>query len=329
MIKKQNLLKILFNADCLKEIAKNCKIKTAHIEMLLYSMRFCFKTLNSSNKNSLYKAILSQDNYYLNNSYFVGNDISENNYFEKYSKLKEHFENKPECGAYVCLCKEGSYQCLPSGYPTEDNKGEKCQKCNQSIGLESNFYGFNPHPVKRENYKRIFKSIEDIQKELKGNNSSKIKTMNYMTLDEFEKYIIDPAINNEKPGIVQVSFDHFKKSNKIIRKIKSQITFRLLHFILYSHLFFGKLMNSYKKKDLGNFIEVLEEDWNKLKIYLNHERMEIEIFINLIFNVLTDELTKIEEIQNIKNLLEKENLLKKLLNHPKKNMMIIRKNMMI
>ena len=327
MIKKQNLLKILFNADCLKEIAKNCKIKTAHIEMLLYSMRFCFKTLNSSNKNSLYKAILFQDDYYLNNSYFVGNYISENNYFEIYSKLKEHFDNKPECGAYICLCKEGSYQCFPNGYPTEDNKGEKCEKCERPIGLESNFFG--SHPVKREKYKRIFKSREDINKELKGDNRKKIQTINYMTLYEFERDIIDPAINNERPGIIQVSFDYFKKSNKIIRKIKSQITFRLLHFILYSHLFFGKLMNSYKKKDLGNFIEVLEEDWNKLKIYLNHERMEIEIFINLIFNVLTDELTKIEEIQNIKNLLEKENLLKKLLNHPKKNMMIIRKNMMI
>lgn len=49
--------------------------------MLLYSMRFCLKTFSSSNKNSIYKAILSE-NYNLNNSFYVGNDISENNYFE-------------------------------------------------------------------------------------------------------------------------------------------------------------------------------------------------------------------------------------------------------
>ena len=81
-----------------------------------------------------------------------------------------------------------------------------------------------------------------------------------MTLYEYERDIIDPVINNERPGIVQVSFDHFKKSNKKIRKIKSQITFRLLHFILYSHLFFGQLMNVHKKMVLQNFIDVLEEE---------------------------------------------------------------------
>ena len=55
--------------------------------------------------------------------------------------------------------------------------------------------------------------------------------------------------------------------------------------------------------------------------------METEIFINLIFNELTDELTKIEEITNIKNLIEIESILEKIINHPKKNMLIIRKNM--
>lgn len=54
-------------------------------------------------------------------------------------------------------------------------------------------------------------------------------------------------------------------------------------------------------------MELLEEDWKQLKnSFKNHP---LEIFINLIFNELTEELTKIEEIKNIKQLLEKGSIL--------------------
>ena len=299
----KKLLKTIFNPDNLKKLAENYNIQKNHIEMLLYSMRFCFKTLNSSNKKSksIYKAILFEDKYDLNDSYLVGNDISENNYFEIYLLLKEHFKKNPEKGAYVCLCKEGYYHCVSNGYPTEK---EICPKCEKPIGLES-YYLFWYYPVKRNDYVRIFKSEQDIIKEPKD----KLKTINYMTLDKFyEKHII-PAINNEQPGISQISREHFSKSNKIIRKLKSQITYRLLNFVLYSHLFFSEIMNEEKKAVLPrsmNFIEVLKVDWDMLKEALEKEEMEIEIYINLIFNKLTDILTKIEEIKNIDNLMEKE-----------------------
>lgn len=46
-----------------------------------------------------------------------------------------------------------------------------------------------------------------------------------MTLDDFYNKYIFPAILKERPGIKQDSKDHFIKSNKIIRKIKSQFTY--------------------------------------------------------------------------------------------------------
>ena len=55
-----------------------------------------------------------------------------------------------------------------------------------------------------------------------------------------------------------------------------------------------------------SFIDVFEKDWNMLKKALKKEGIEIEIYINLIFIKLTDELTKIEEIKSIQNLIQIE-----------------------
>ena len=55
-----------------------------------------------------------------------------------------------------------------------------------------------------------------------------------------------------------------------------------------------------------SFIDVFEKDWNMLKKALKKEGIEIEIYINLIFIKLTDELAKIEEIKSIQNLIQIE-----------------------
>ena len=47
-------------------------------------MRFCLKSLNSSNNECVYKKLLLGDQECLKYSYFIGNDISENNYYNIY-----------------------------------------------------------------------------------------------------------------------------------------------------------------------------------------------------------------------------------------------------
>ena len=237
----KNLLKILFNVENLKIISGKYNIGRSQIEMLLYSMRFCFKTIISGNENSIYKNILSGDMGCLKETYFIGNDISENNYYSIYIKLKEHFNKCPkQDGAYICLCKTGFFQYIPNGYPTIKNNNEKCPHCGEPIGYSKGFLGFNSKPVNREGYVRIFEKLEDINNE----DVKKLNQIYYMTLDEFYKKYIEPKILKEKPGIYEVSKKHFQKSNKIIRKLNSQLSYRLLNFILYSHLFFANIMNN-------------------------------------------------------------------------------------
>ena len=309
----KKFLKIIFNGEDLKKNFKN--IQTNQIQMLLYIMRFCFKTFISPNKSSIYSRILSGDKDCLRNSYFVGNDISENNYYDIFIQLKDHFKKNKQDGAYVCLCKHGFCHIIPNGYPTkEDYRNEKCEFCNESVGFYDKY--FWSQPVKREGYVRIFEKKEDIDKE----DKQKLKTINYITLDEFYKKKIESNIKREKCGIIEVNEEHFKKTNKMIRKIKGQLTYRLLNFILYSHLFIGNIINSDFKINLPKnmkIIEVLEEDWNLLKSALKGK--DLIIFLNLVFKKLTDELIKIEEIENIDNLIEIENNLEYIIECSKNN----------
>ena len=165
-------------------------------------------------------------------------------------------------------------------------------------------------PIKRKGYVRIFKDQTDIDKE----PSNSINQINYMTFKEFKENVINEKFLDEKPGIAKVSKEHFKKTNKIIRFLKSQISYRLLNFILYSHLFFSNIMNkgiiNYLPDDI-DIIDVLEEDWNQLKKALGNRN--IKVFMNCIFKELTDELIKCKEISEIKDLFDEEETLEKII----------------
>ena len=60
-----------------------------------------------------------------------------------------------------------------------------------------------------------------------------------MTLDDFKQKYIEKYYIQEK-GITVVKENHLKKDNKVIRNL-SQISYRILNFVLYSHLFFARL----------------------------------------------------------------------------------------
>ena len=68
-----------------------------------------------------------------------------------------------------------------------------------------------------------------------------------MTLNEFKEKYIQILFNKEK-GLPIIDENYFKKDNKIIRNL-SQISYRLLNYILYSHLFFARIFTKANKFD--------------------------------------------------------------------------------
>ena len=123
-------------------------------------------------------------------------------------------------------------------------------------------------------------------------------------------------------GIPKIDKITFIQKNKNIRN-RSQVCYRLLNFIFYSHLFFcdclGYMDKSFKDKILNekmSLIEILITDWNLLKDALFEKGITvIQIFLNLIFDEMSQLLKNCGEIKNTEeriNFEEKvENLLSK------------------
>ena len=198
-------------------------------------------------------------------------------------------------GCYVCLCSKGFYHSVPTGFPDINYLKRVCPKCNKNIGVE-NCKG-NNIIVKRSDYYRIFKDENEIKKCKKNENTKKkLDEINYMTIEKFKKDYISKQYENEK-GVFKSDENNFKNDKKIIRNL-SQISYRLLNYILYIHLFFARIIiekkdfDSYLPKKM-NWIQTISECWNLLKNELQKIKSDcIDEFMLYIFSELFPILNK-------------------------------------
>ena len=290
-------------------------------EIILNSMRFCIQTTYKENKDNFYYNILNENCLsVIDNSCIPGIDEPDNSFMNNYNLLEKHLNTKsPDHGAYVCSC--GSYyEIEPCGFPTESFK---CINCNQLIGgtkKNDEEKGFHKMIIRKGHY-RIFKNIEEKNEEFErfGDTDELIPNM---LLADYKKDIIEPILNKNNYGISKLDKITFIQKDKKIRKL-SQVGYRLLNFIFYSHLFFseclGYIDNKSKEKysyENMSYIDIIITDWNLLKEALFEKGITIiQIFLNLIFNEISKLLKNCGEIKNSEernNFEEKiENLLTK------------------
>jgi hypothetical protein len=138
-----------------------------------------------------------------------------------------------------------------------------------------------------------------------------------MTIEEFKEQYIRPLYRKEK-GLNKVDINNFKKENKIIRNL-SQISYRLLNYILYCNLFFAKLFTQSERFDNYlpegmTWITMIKECFTKLKIELEIKGIKhLEIFMNCVFKDLFDKLHNQECINNYEDLINFEDELEELI----------------
>jgi hypothetical protein len=139
--------------------------------------------------------------------------------------------------------KGGYYHYVKSGFKGYKELNMICPKCSRSIGMEKKV-------AKRDDYYRIFKSKEEI-KEIKNekDRKNKLKEINYMTLCQYQKKYI---MKDYEKKTEYLSILYFKNDIKIVRNL-SQISYRILNYILYSQLFFSKLVTN-KSKDFDKYL---------------------------------------------------------------------------
>ena len=263
--KLMSAIKLFYDPQKKEDIMKKYKINSNNNIAFLFGYRYCLNVLFSENEKGIYYSLYDKDKICdLNDKFYPGNDTKVNSV---YSDIINHFNTKPEEGCYVCLCSKGwYYHSVPSGFPGKAEFGKSCPKCNQNIGSEGKFLGLQIlgfNIVKREGYYRIFKNNDEIE-ELKSNKNlrQKLNEINYMTIEELKKNYI----NNEEKGITGSDEKRFKNDKKIIRNL-SQVSYRLLNYILYTNLFFAKLLlnknefDAYLPKNM-TWEETISESWN-------------------------------------------------------------------
>ena len=300
-----NLLSLFFDENTYKNklmplFKKGNYVNQKLLEIVLYGFRYCVSSLsakeNPSNNSKclLYETFLSNICMkYLKGSYIPGSDLIDDLHIRTFDIIKEHLDILDDRhGCYVCSCGY-YYEIEPCGFPARGNTS-KCPNCGLNIGWAEKVVnkGWGDHGIAiRPGHYRIYK--DDKQRNFCQNKYG-VSSQNIpsKTLDEYKKDIIDPILNKGNLGLNIVSKEFFLRTDKKIRKI-SEFTFRLLHFINYSHLFFSNILEfvnvytlkySCLVKDM-TCLEIIEKDWDIMKeILQNNEIYSIQIFMNLIFS---------------------------------------------
>ena len=301
-------IKILYEPKKYDKLQKELGITSENLNIILHSYRYFINELNSNSQNSVYSLLYGRrlDQTKFKNSLFPGNDIKNIPIYSIYSKLIDHFNNIPNQGCFVCLCKEGGhYHSIKGGIPSDKYLNLKCNNCGEPIGAYMNDRGFYA-PIKRPNYYRILKTNEEAEYDTEKNSEK----YNSMSLEIFRDNYILTEFETEK-GIQNSDEDFFLKDSKIVRSL-SQISYRILNYILYSHLLFYKIYNETKSFDKYlpekmSWIKVITECWKMIEHELNKLGINsINLFMNYIFSDLFSSLNKHKIIDDYNELDEFE-----------------------
>ena len=322
----KELLFLFFDLNFFKNNIKpkismeNGMIKTQLFESILYGFRFCANSLNlkefqkKKEDSLLFPSLLSDRcQKAIENSFIPGIDNKEDFHVSQLYLIKNHHEKYPDdVGCYVCSC-GFYYNVSPPGFPSSQ-ASFNCPNCGQKLGYEPKVIKDRGSPnhgmVIRNGHYRIFKNIE--QKNAQMAKWGEIdENIPNIILDDYIKDVIEPIrLGNTILGFNVIDKEFFEKKDKKIRKL-SNIGYRLLNFIAYSHLYYsyciGKLteqdLNKYLIKDC-NILQIIEINWNLLKEALNEVNINsIQIFINAIFKDLI-KLIKVYKISKEKKNLE-------------------------
>ena len=300
-----NLLSLFFDYEKYNKIIKplierNNVLNPELFEIILFGFRLCVQTLDiKENQNLLYSSLFNKNCLKnLKKSYIPGNDNIDNIKLNSFFQIEEHLLTLPaDTGCYVCSC--GFYYSIgPCGFPTQGYVF-KCLECKEYIG-----YGEKKIPEKgapnhgmvlRPGHYRIFK--DEAQKKEQMNLYDEIdENIPNITLEKYRKEVIQPILDNSSFGLNKISKSLFLKKDKNIRKM-SQITYRLLNFLIYNHLFYAYCLNYISKEELEKNVlhekmtclEIMQNDWELLKEALEAKNITfIQIFINLIFKRLSN-----------------------------------------
>ena len=332
------LIQYIFDPATYMKIKEEFDINTKNIEVLLFGYRYCLNEIAEEHPRGdfIFASLYNKNKTdYLETKFYPGSVPRDESYYELYNKIEKHFIQNPNEGCYVCLCDIGYYHSIPSGFPGISEKNLKCFFCKREIGAKEVYLDKKVEnndkdnkkdiliktlePINRDKYYRIFNDQDDIDElNNKKDTRNMLQKINHMTKKDFiENYIIN--LYNKEKGLNKIDENKFKNDNKIIRNL-SQISYRLLNYILYCHLFFARLYTNlddkfdiYLPKGM-NWFNTINECYILLKKELEKEGIKrIDIFMNIVFKELFNKLHDQECIDKYTKLIEFEKELERII----------------
>ena len=293
-------------------INKN-KFDEKKTNILLFILRFILLSIKANN-NNLFSSLLikSKSTKIIKDSYLPGISSPRNSLFKEQLKaVEKHLKTKKANeGAYVCSCGY-FYDVAPCGFPTQISK---CFYCNQPTG------GENHKLVRREGHYRIFLDIKGRESQLKKGYAD--KDMPNMLLKEYEEYVDkmeNKRINEKEQKLDLIKKEEFVKiiENNLIRNMDN-LTYRIINFILYSHIFYANILEILSNEDIKclliedmDLFTILENDWDSIQQLIKDKNniKDMREFMNIIYHIIENKIVNCNEIFDKKeqrNLFEKE-----------------------
>ena len=230
----------------------------------------------------------------LTSNFIPGNEIIDL-HLDTLEFVENHLNSNPDnVGCYVCSC--GYYYSIQAcGFPTSGATSQ-CPICKLDIGYGPKKIHFGIHGLaRRPGHYRIFKDSKQHDKCMIKYNDHDLNVPN-KTLADYKTEVIEPIKKKGTKGLSPMSKDVFLKQNKKVRKL-SELSYRILHFLIYSHLLFANCLNYISDEQLKSdclvndmtCIQMLEKDWEFILEILQGKGIQsIQIFMNLIFKRISE-----------------------------------------
>ena len=294
----------------------NDKFTQEQFEIILHSLRFVLQS-SQFNENNFYNNLISeQSKDYIDNNYIPGalpfNNLVINSYYTL-NELLRIPQGSEKTGFYVCTCGQwytlGNCTC-PSGTFPCNNKNCKLQISGEGHKLLGKEAGQTDHW-------RVILTEEDKNVTYWSQKEIAAGKIPCIFLEEYKKRYVDKYLTQQPKGITKEEPVYFMNRYNQVRTL-DELSFRILNYLLYSHLFFSNLLGYLSDENLnlythGEFtcIRLVEKNWEIIQTILTEKGINnIKIFMNIIFDKIKELMKNIEDMSTIEKRQEFETNIK-------------------
>ena len=307
----KTLYKYLLNEDLLQEkIVKKISEKPLtqeEFEILLYSLRFIFNI--QLNNKSFYNNLLKKNaSNFVKNNYMPGSFQPANYFINAYNYLSEELKKKADIGYYVCKDCGFPYE-IPrctfpnySGKPIKDPSGHLIYGHDHVLAkLDVRVFLDKDHLNNfRNNYSWPYNNYRT------WHDSFQSKT-----LEEFKVEFVDKYLKEKYKGIIEgYTIENFEKNSPV--RNMSNVTFRILNFILYSFLMGSYILNNLNEQEIKIYLVenlfphtlfgIIKKGWDLANSTLKNLGIEnIQTFMNMIFDKVLEIMEKYSSMSTVEN----------------------------